>query len=164
MGKRFGVVPAEVRVQASLDGLAPQFRAALEATVRDVRAVGHAVRIFETLRTAERQKFLHGFGRLYDDGRGVVTHAESHLRTWHGFGLAADLVEDDKTPWNATPAFWNAIGVAAERHGLVWGGRWKFIDLPHIQWGGAPRSPTDNHRFVLGKSGAEAVWRLVGAA
>jgi len=32
--------------------------------------------------------------------------------------------------------WWNTYGRAAEAHGLVWGGRWKMRDLPHVQWEG----------------------------
>ena len=33
--------------------------------------------VAETLRTDERQEFLYGFGRDYDDGRGIVTHSRA---------------------------------------------------------------------------------------
>lgn len=155
--------PREVPVQSSLKDLAPKFREALERTVADMKALGHKPRIFETLRTKERQDFLYGFGRQYDDGRGTVTNSFSHTRTYHGYGLAADIVENDATPWNAKPSFWNDLGRCAEKHGLAWGGRWKFVDLPHVQWGNAPRSPNNGIRFVKDKSGNEAVWDLVGA-
>lgn len=163
MGKKFGKIPAEVKVQSGLKDLAPAFRLALVSTVSDMKSLGHRPRIFETLRTKERQAHIYGFGRDYDDGRGIVTHASSHLSTWHGYGLAADVVEDDATPWNATPQFWNDLGVCAEKHGLTWGGRWTFVDLPHVQWGKCRRSPSDNARFILQNGGVEAVWKAVNA-
>lgn len=118
---------------------------------------------FEWLRTAERQTFLHGFGRRYDDGRGKVTAALTHLNSWHGFGLAVDIVEKDATPWNAPVSFWNAIGDAAEANGLSWGGRWHRPDLPHVQWGPCPKSPTDEDRALYLSKGIEAVWVKYGA-
>jgi len=118
--------------------------------------------VFETLRTEERQQFLHGFGRLYDDGRGPVTKAKTAMNGWHFFGLAADIVEDDATPWQAPNAFWQSLGLAAERHGCVWGGRWKIVDLPHVQMGGIPVSPTADTRAAYEKGGLKQVWAELG--
>lgn len=134
--------PAEVPVNSSLDGLAPKVRDAALAVVADMKALGFNARIFETLRTPERQAFLYGFGRLYDDGRGTVTKVENVRKGWHAYGLAVDIVENDSSPWTAPQAFWQALGKSAEKHGFTWGGRWKFTDLPHVQWSGCPTSPS----------------------
>jgi peptidoglycan L-alanyl-D-glutamate endopeptidase CwlK len=119
---------------------------------------------FETVRTEERQDFLYGFGREYDDGRGKVTSAETALASWHGFGLAVDIVEKDNTPWDAPPGFWESIGIAARKRGLAWGGLWKKPDLPHVQWGRCPKSPTEDDRRLFRQMGREAVWVKYGAA
>lgn len=162
-GLRLPAPHRNVPHSSSLDGLAPAFRAALMQTVEMMKKLGHQPRIFETTRTLERQAFLYGFGRTWDDGRGVVTHSKTNMVTWHGYGLAADIVEDDKTPWNATPAFWNDLGKCAEANGLTWGGRWKFLDLPHVQWAKCHRSPTSSAQFIAKNSGVEAVWRVYKA-
>lgn len=161
--RRFGIVPPEVPVVRDLALLAPGFRERVERMLRDLEG-GLPEWPFETLRTAERQAFLYGFGRTYDDGRGPVTKARTHLTTWHGYGLAIDVVEKDATPWDAPPTFWNAIGAAAERHGLVWGGRWKRADLPHVQWGACPTSPTAADARLAAAEGILAVQRKYGAA
>ena len=124
-----------------------------------------AARVFETLRTDDRQRFLYGFGREYDDGRGVVTNSRTAMDTWHGFGLAVDIVDRAKL-WNAPDDFWWVLGTSARRHGLVWGADWngnwssadeRFMDRPHIQWGNGMRrrpsalTPTSTLRpFILG--------------
>ena len=118
---------------------------------------------FEWLRTAERQTYLYSFGRDYDDGRGKVTNASTQLLSWHGFGLACDVVEKDATPWNAPPTFWNRLGEAAERQGLIWGGRWHAADLPHVQWATGHDSPQQADRDLYRSAGIEAVWRRYGA-
>lgn len=128
-----------------------------------MRLAGHRVRIFETLRTAERQDWLFGMGRDYDDGRGVVTNARA-ASGWHPYGLAADIVEDDATPWQATTPFWRALGASAERHGLTWGGRWKALDLPHVQWGRCRPAPSKRAAELVAAGGLPALWREVGAA
>ena len=155
--------PVEVPRVSSLTGTAPRFHAAIVRVIADMSAQGMPCRVVETLRSAERQAYLYGFGRLYDDGRGVVTKARTHLTSWHGYGLAADLVHAERY-WNASPAFWQTLGEVAERHGLTWGGHWKSPDRPHVQWGGCPVSPGDTHRQLMSSGGIKTVWRSVGAA
>lgn len=160
---KFGIVPLEVPVQRSLDLCAPRFAAAVRAMLADL-AGDREEWAFETLRTPERQRFLYGFGRDYDDGRGKVTNAQTALYSFHGYGLAVDIVEKDATPWDAPIGFWNAIGEAAEKHGLTWGGRWRTPDLPHVQWGKCPKSPSAADRALFESGGMRAVWQKYGAA
>src|ERR1035437_5224520 len=103
----FGSIPPEPQRIHSLDDCAPQFAAALAAAVAEVP---NAV-IFETLRTNERQAWLAGFGVLYDDGRGVVTHAQTAEYGWHFFGLAADVIHA-RMEWNAPDSWWTALADA----------------------------------------------------
>lgn len=170
---KFGTVPATVAVQRSLDLCAPLFAAAVQRTL--ARLVGGPTEmVFETLRTPERQSFLYGFGRDYDDGRGKVTKARTSLTSWHGYGLACDVVEKDTTPWAVPDGFWGALGEAAEAEGLAWGGRWTHRsadgiivpapDLPHLQWAVCPASPTADDIWLLHQSGLPAVWNKYGAA
>lgn len=157
--------PIEVPRIVTLNVCAPLFREAVAMVLADVRAAGHHVMVWETLRTVERQEWLYGFGRYYTDGRangGTVTNAQG-LDGWHPYGLAADLVEEDGTPWKAPTALWRAIGESAERRGLTWGGRWKNLDLPHVQWGKCRKSPSALAKQILARDGLPAVWRAVGA-
>lgn len=164
--------PVEVPVHRALADLAPVFAAKVELVIADMAAWGFDAWVFETLRTNERQRFLHGFGRQYDDGRGVVTHSATSEDTWHGYGLAADIVSRSQL-WNADRWFWDTLGLSARRHGLLWGADWnnngrtddeRFQDRPHIQWG-APmrRSPSSRAGELLRTQGIEGVWREVGA-
>ena len=152
--------PAEVPRNFGLDGLAPPFRAKVELILADI----NHERVYETLRTEARQAYLHGFGRLYDDGRGPVTKAKTAVKGWHLYGLAVDIVEDDATPWVAPMAFWQGLGLTAERHGCVWGGRWTVVDLPHVQMGGIPVSPTAEIIALYQSDGLDAVWRRLKVA
>jgi len=148
-----------VPVVKSLDGLAPAFRDKLE---RVLESVAYA-EVSETLRTDARQRFLFGFGRDYDDGRGIVTYSETALDTWHHYGLAADVIHSRKG-WEAPRQWWQELGAAVKAQGLVWGGDWRFRDYPHIQWG-APmrRSPSPSAAKLLESGGVEAVWEAVKA-
>lgn len=172
MGRRFGTVPAEVPAVRDLAVLAPKFRAALERVLADLRGLGMDPLVIETLRTHDRQRFLYGFGRDYDDGRGTVTYSADADETWHGFGLAADVISQADR-WNAPLAFWEALGRSADRHGLLWGADWdgdgdwrdeRFTDFPHLQWGPPMRrSPSPRAGRLLALGGPPAVWREVGA-
>lgn len=159
---RFGKLPKEVPAQRTSAGSAPKFVEAV-TTMLNILAGGLPEMPFEWLRTAERQTYLYGFGRDYDDGRGKVTAARTALLSWHGFGLAVDVVEKDNTPWTAPVSFWNEIGDAAEQVGLVWGGRWHRPDLPHVQWDTRRATPTDADRRMFEAEGIEAVWRFYKA-
>jgi peptidoglycan L-alanyl-D-glutamate endopeptidase CwlK len=156
--------PREVPACCALDVLAPRFRAAVERMLVAMREAGYTPRVAETLRTPERQSFLYGFGRDYDDGRGVVTKAPTSDTSWHGYGLAVDVV-CAKRGWSAPDEFWRCLGAAARDEGLEWGGGWKFRDLPHVQWG-KPMALAPSARAVAlrDEGGLPAVWRAVGAA
>lgn len=155
--------PAEVPADDSLDGLAPKFRAKLLLVLNRLTMQGHPPRVAETLRSDARVKFLHGFGREYDDGRGVVTNATDATKTWHHYGLAADIVHATKA-WDADEAFWVALRDAAVAEGLTAGFDWKFKDKPHVQWGKPMRDgPSAEAVTLLAAGGVEAVWRAVGA-
>ena len=170
---RLPAPPAEVPVQRDLDGLAPQFRAAIDRVLDRMRADGHDPMVFETLRTEARQQFIYGFGREYDDGRGIVTHSESAADTWHGYGLAVDII-CKRTMWGGSKQFWMSLGVAVRSEGLVWGADWnnngrtddeRFVDRPHVQWGnGMRRSPSSRAVALQAAGGNAAVWAAVGAA
>lgn len=164
--------PVEVPACTSLTALAPRFCGAVLVTLHRMRLLGHDPVVAETLRTDARQRYLFGFGREYDDGRGVVTHSQNADETWHAFGLAVDVISQSKG-WNAPEQFWRDLESSAEAEGLVSGRDWdgddatknRFIDSPHIQWGKPMRrspSPRAARLFALG--GYQAVWREVGAA
>jgi hypothetical protein len=157
--------PREIPACSVVDGLAPKFLDKLQAVCTALVDAGWQPILRETTRSDERAAFLYGFGREYDDGRGVVTNAPNGLKTWHRFGLAADLGDRRYEPGSEPEGFWNALGAAASTHGLTWGGSWHFADKPHVQFGPPMRvSPSDDAARLLAEGGVEAVWRAVGAA
>lgn len=138
----------------SLTELAPQFSSKVFELVT---AIPNAV-VFEALRTDERQRWLYGFGRDYDDGRGIVTKALSAFTSWHAFGMAVDIIHD-KLEWSAPKEWWQRLGDKAVKLGLHWGGNWHSRDLPHVQWyiAGEPETPTAHDAVVAQEQGIEAV-------
>jgi peptidoglycan LD-endopeptidase CwlK len=93
---------------------------------------GYEMAILEGYRSPERQDMLAKMG-------GHVTNARA-FQSYHQFGLAADcafllngkLVISEKDPWAMKG--YQLYGETAESVGLTWGGRWKMMDLGHIEW------------------------------
>ena len=126
--------PAEVPVQSDMTLLAPFFREAVERVVADMKAWGYTPQVFETMRTNERQAFLYGFGRTYNDGRGIVTYSQSADDTWHGYGLAVDSGRPDgighpRGPQQNLPGGSIAEYASAPAFSL-WPGDGKSLGLP----------------------------------
>lgn len=147
---------AEVSVDRDLSKLAPAFVVRVQNVVAELEGLGFDPWVFEGLRTAERQAFLYSKGRTIPGS--IVTKAKSHLSSWHGHGLAVDIISRSKL-WNAPESFWQALGAACQSRGLTWGGVWtKFPDKPHVQWGECPASPTAEDKARTRDQGMEATW------
>lgn len=168
--------PAEVPVRKDLELLAPKFKRKVLQLLIAMTERGFDPVVAETMRDEARQRFLYGFGREYDDGRGVVTKAATADTTWHGFGLAVDIISRSKA-WGAPEAFWSALMEECNRLGLCHGNDWdgdgvpvekdpdeSFGDRPHVQWKPMKRYPSPLAAKVRDEQGLEALWRLVGAA
>lgn len=150
--------PPEVPCDRNLSSLAPAFHVAVTKVLEQM---GDAI-VSEGLRTFERQSYLYGFGREYDDGRGIVTNADSHLTSWHGYGLAVDVIHATRH-WDAGAKWFRLLGEVGKAHGLDWGGDWHHPDLPHLQWGKCKDSPSDEARRLYSIGGNAAVWKAVAA-
>jgi hypothetical protein len=161
--------PKEVPINRDYDALAKGFEDRLLLVIRDMRNDGHKAYMGEGFRTRERQAFLEGFGRRYDDGRGIVTKARTPEGSWHAYGTAADIWDNSNPKAPFTPrdpkAFYAALFKACKKHGLTWGGDWdmdgdltdqRFPDRPHVQDGRLPMSPTaaDRADYLAGRTKA----------
>jgi peptidoglycan L-alanyl-D-glutamate endopeptidase CwlK len=74
----------------------------------------------------------------------------------HNYGLAVDLgfVIDGEITWDEK--YYKLIGKWADIVGLEWGGRWKFVDFPHVQ---LPKVPKWTTLLELhNKGGLPLVW------
>ena len=147
--------PAVVR---TLDRLAPLFRAAIEATLAE-----HPDAIVcETYRSNELQAPYFERGRTVKPPAHTVTNARTNLYSWHGYGLAVDIIHRE-LEWNAPTSWFAQVAETAKRNGCKWGGNWKSPDFPHLQWGRCKASPSDLARRLIAEGGMEAVWHAVGA-
>lgn len=133
----------------------PALASAVRAMIADLSAKGLVVEIVQGLRTFAEQDELYAKGRT-KPGQ-IVTQARGGESN-HNYGLAVDLCPftDDKPDWNAPMSAWAAIGAAAEKHGLEWGGQWKkFIDKPHVQ---LPAMTVKECVRCYADGGLNAVW------
>ncbi|WP_321818251.1 MULTISPECIES: M15 family metallopeptidase [unclassified Paraburkholderia] len=107
---------------------------------------GYDMALLEGYRSPDRQDRLARMG-------GSVTNAAA-FQSYHQYGLAADnaflrdgkLIISEKDPWAMRG--YQLYGQVAEQVGLTWGGRWKMMDLGHVEY----------HKpgFVLGRRPADA--------
>lgn len=93
---------------------------------------GYEMALLEGHRSPQRQAMLLSRGPS-------VTQAGPGM-SYHQHGLAADcafyregkLVISEKDPW--AQRGYELYGRVAEQHGLTWGGRWRMLDLGHVEW------------------------------
>lgn len=145
-----------------LEDLDPVVRRMAEQFLRLAGEQGFKVMVTQTRRTFAEQAALYAKGRSAPGEPcrhagepmprkvgtcprhplgATVTRADSGW-SWHEYGLAFDVAEDDGTPWDIgkpghsaeDDEWWNKLGELGESLGLEWGGRWKRPDLPHFEW------------------------------
>jgi peptidoglycan LD-endopeptidase CwlK len=123
--------------------LHPAIQAKAIEFIKRAENAGIKVRIYSALRTFAEQQTLFNYpidgidndrnGRIDDAGE-KVTNAKPG-DSFHNYGLAFDAVamENGKAIWDVKNPIWETIGKIGESVGLEWGGRWKFVDMPHFQ-------------------------------
>lgn len=128
--------------------------------------MGHArgldALVYEGYRSAELQAHYYARGRTIVPPYAPVTNARSHLESWHGFGLAVDVISRSRG-WNAGEEWFGRVAEVFRAHGMRWGGEWVMKDLPHFQWGRCKASPSARAREVFRRDGLRGVWGVVGA-
>lgn len=158
--------PPEPPVCRDVGLLAPGFYAKLRLLIAKMKVKGWNPVITETVRTPERQAWLYGFGREWDDGRGVVTNAATNVKSWHGFGLAVDFKSGDHD-WDDTPEqFWTDLALCAKAENLTSGSEWRMKDKPHVQWWtpGMRSAPSPLAAQLQEDGGNQLVWDILHAA
>lgn len=153
--------------------LAPRFRDAVAAALDECRQTTtpqgqlDAI-IFEGFRSSERQAWLYAQGRTRPGA--IVTNARTSLTSWHGYGLAVDVVHATRY-WEpcgqdskANEAWFRAVAAIFQKHGCQWGGDWTKPDTPHMQWGRCTASPTPGAIAMISSQGVAAVWKALAAA
>jgi peptidoglycan LD-endopeptidase CwlK len=149
-------------VQSSLDGCAPAFRAAVTRGLNRCALDGLDAISYETLRSHALAVLYFARGRTVIPPHDAVTNAIDETYTWHGFGLADDVISKAHG-WNVTPEWRAKVTAHMKAEGLKWGGDWKKPDEPHYQWALCKPSPSAAARQLLATKGRAAVWVAVGA-
>jgi len=153
-------------VDRNLGRLAPLFADAVRAAIDECNDAKQRldVMVYEGYRSPQLQALYYQRGRTIIPPTKPVTYAPSNLHSWHGFGLAIDVVHR-KLFWNPPGgiAWFSKVAQVFKKHGCNWGGDWTKADPPHFQWGRCEPSPSDGARQRLQAGGMETVWRAVGA-
>lgn len=115
--------------------LYPPFAKALVAMLEESLSQGAQFFAISGFRTYGEQTALWQQGRTAP-GK-VVTNAMGG-QSAHNFGIAVDLCRDgllDRAGLQPDykPESYEILRELAPKHGLVWGGSWKFRDTPHVQ-------------------------------
>lgn len=149
-----------LEINRNLHDLAPGFGASILHSLTEARRCGLSLGLFEGLRNAHRQAILYEQGRSRP-GK-IVTYAQSHLESWHGLGLAADIVfstKDGSWTWDVEPEAWqllHAIITDFDLHAPI---SW---DKAHIQPRNIEVSPPPELQALMIDQGIRAVWMRTG--
>ena len=136
-------------MSSRISDLEPDTRKKCEQFIEMCRKHGFPVAICATTRTPDEQELLYAKGRSrpgepchHRDGKRPVGTCSVHplgatvtqLRFgWHNTGRAFDFLfvtPAGKRTWEGP---WEEAGLIGEELGLVWGGRWKSPDRPHLE-------------------------------
>ena len=156
------VAAAVVAVTRDPELLAPKFREAVDAALAECQLRGLDAYVYETYRSEELAILYFARGRTIVPPTRPVTNAPNNLYSWHGYGLAVDVISRSRG-WNQPESWFASVAESFRSRGCRWGGEWKQKDLPHFQWGKCKPSPSDAARQIIRTRGMEAVWEAVGA-
>jgi peptidoglycan L-alanyl-D-glutamate endopeptidase CwlK len=149
-------------VSHDLTLLAPKFREAVEHAIAECQAQGLDAYVYEAFRSQELQALYYARGRTIIPPVRPVTYAPSNLHSWHGYGLAVDVISQENG-WDCKESWFAAVAECFRPYDCRWGGEWKQKDFPHFQWGQCKPSPSEVARELIRTQGYEAVWKAVQA-
>ena len=151
-----------LRVSSDLMQLAPLFRAAVQTSIQQCHDKGFDAMVYEAYRSQELQALYYARGRTIRPPLATVTNAPNNLFSWHGYGLAVDVISRSRG-WDVPLSWFQNIAAIFKANNCSWGGDWKMKDLPHFQWYLCKPSPSADARTMITTQGAQAVWRAVNA-
>jgi hypothetical protein len=155
---------SNTRPNKDLALLAPRFRRAVERAIAECERENLDAMVYEGYRSQQLQAIYFARGRTVVPPHHTVTNASTNLRSWHGYGLAVDVVHNEHF-WEPPggEGWFRQVAEIFKIHGCKWGGDWTNRDLPHMQWGRCKPSPSDEARRLIREEGIEGVWRAVNA-
>lgn len=113
--KQLAIAISVTQVNRDLNLLYPVFADAVGRGVRECRAAGHLVEVFEAWRAPQRQSYLHEQGRSRE---GKIVTNQLPWRSWHQYAVAVDLAfKDAKGNWTWEGP-WSKVLPIFKAHGL----------------------------------------------
>src|ERR1041385_8340994 len=136
------------KISRDLSLLAPKFAQAVEDAIKECNDAGIDAFVYEAFRSNELQAIYYARGRTVIPPKKTVTNAKTNLYSWHGYGLAVDVISKSKlwTP-DEGDAWFKKVASIFARQGCKGGGDWTDPDPPHFQWGRCKPSPSDLARL-----------------
>jgi peptidoglycan L-alanyl-D-glutamate endopeptidase CwlK len=127
-------------VSRDLGKLAPLFAARVRAAIEECNAPENDLRamVYEAYRSQALQAMYYKRGRTVIPPQRPVTNAPTNMQSWHGYGLAVDVVHREKF-WSPPGGeqWFRDVAKIFKKHDCSWGGDWTHADPPHFQWAGA---------------------------
>ena len=159
-----GELGSALSVNRDFTSLAPKFAAAVTAAIAACQQEGLDAWVYEGYRSAELQALYYARGRTIIPPTATVTNAPTNLLSWHGYGLAVDVISKSLFWKPREGEHWFArVAEIFKQHDCRWGGDWTHPDTPHFQWAACKPSPSPIAQQLIRSKGVEAVWTVVGA-
>src|SRR4029453_4624924 len=117
--------------------LAPVFRAAVERAIADCQARQLDAYVSQGVRSPGLQALYYARGRTIVPPTKPVTNAPTNLQSWHGYGLAVDVISKSKG-WDQPEEWFTRVAESFAKFGCRWGGGGKQRALPHFPGGRRP--------------------------
>ena len=134
LGTIVGLLKAKLALSKLLGSkhqLKPLVKRNAQEIVKEMKELGHPVRIVEGYRSMEKQAGYYNQGRTTPGN--IITNAKPG-QSFHNYGVAVDFVFR-KEGYNASKELWETLGTVGKKHGFEWGGDWSgFVDRPHMQY------------------------------
>jgi len=157
---------SELMVSRDLGKLAPLFAARVRAAIEECNAPENDLRamVYEAYRSQALQAMYYKRGRTVIPPQRPVTNAPTNMQSWHGYGLAVDVVHREKF-WSPPGGeqWFRDVAKIFKKHDCSWGGDWTHADPPHFQWGRCTASPSEEARRLCESQGMQAVWAKLAA-
>ncbi len=156
---------SKAKVNHDLSLLAPKFAQSVLRALNACQDAGYDAIVFEGQRSQDLQALYYARGRTIIPPTHPVTYAPTNLLSWHGYGLAVDIVDRTKY-WNPDggETWFKTVAQIFKRNDCSWGGDWKKPDTPHFQWFLCKPSPSRAAQRLMLTEGRMAVWAALGAA
>lgn len=121
----------EKNIATLLPPVQEKARQFMELAIAAMEKHGVTVKIISGTRTYAEQDELYSHGRTKPGPK--VTNARGGY-SWHNHACAFDIGLFEGKKYLEDSPHYATLGPIGEQVGLEWGGRWKFVDLPHYQY------------------------------